>query len=249
MGGEEMARVLVVDDEQAILDLLVFILEDQGYEVRSAGRGDTALEIARIWNPDLVILDIGLPGIGGLQVCRVLHERGTLVLVLSSHDKDDQVVEGLEEGADDYVTKPFNHRELLLRVEKLLERSRGRERPGQKDQEGTPGGALRGVFLREPLVLGDLRIDPLRGEVFRGEVAVQLTVTEFRLLSLLALAPGHPVAVETILERIWNSSDWEGGAEMVKVNIRRLRQKIEPDPSRPLYILNRRGMGYYLAEG
>ncbi|SIP88728.1 two-component system, OmpR family, response regulator VicR [Alkalispirochaeta americana] len=238
-----MSRILVVDDEPAIVNLLVFILEDQGYRVKSADRGDTALEIVREWIPDLVILDIGLPGIGGLEVCRVLHDKGLPVLVLSSHDKDDQVVEGLEEGADDYVTKPFNHRELLLRVDKLLVRTRN-----QGDPEVGPGGGVKGSFLQQPLVLGELRIDPLRGEVFRGEAALQLTPTEFRLLSLLALAPGHPVAVETILERIWNSTDWEGGAEMVKVNIRRLRQKIEPDPSRPVYILNRRGMGYFLAE-
>lgn len=230
-----MQRVLVVDDESAIVNLLAFILEDGGYQVRSVGRGDTALEVTREWNPHLVILDIGLPGLNGLEVCRRLHAENTPVLVVSSHDQDDQVVAGLEEGADDYVTKPFNHRELLLRVEKLLQRT------------VPSGGDDSRLAVGKPLKVRDLLIDPAREEVTRAGATIQLTRTEYRILALLARTPEQPVQIETILARVWNNPDWEGGPEMVKVNIRRLRRKIEPDPNHPSYILNRRGLGYYLA--
>ncbi|MEX2445597.1 MAG: response regulator transcription factor [Alkalispirochaeta sp.] len=225
-------RVLVVDDQKAILDLLEFILSDYGYEVRCAARGDVALDVAAEWTPDVVILDLGLPGTDGLEVCRRLHSESIPVLVLSSHDQDDEVVEGLQEGADDYVTKPFNHRELMLRIEKLMQRNMLHDSP-------VPIGLIR---IRE------LEIDPARREVRHGTSKINLTPTEYRVLELLAQTPGRPVDVETILARVWKNSQWEGGYEMIKVNIRRLRRKIEPDPSNPTYIINRRGVGYILAE-
>ncbi|HNZ94711.1 MAG TPA: response regulator transcription factor, partial [Sphaerochaeta sp.] len=117
-------RILVVDDEQAIVDLLHFILTNAGYEVASTGRGDEVAPLAREFHPDLVILDIGLPGLSGLEVVPLLVELDTPVLVLSSHDRDDQIIEGLEVGAEDYVSKPFNHKELLLRIEKIIRRTK-----------------------------------------------------------------------------------------------------------------------------
>ncbi len=224
-------RVLLVDDEPAIIKLLHFIFEEAGFEVQSVGSGEAALRLTAQWHPDLVVLDIGLPGMSGLDVCRALHADRIPVLVVSSHDQDDDVVEGLEEGADDYVTKPFNHRELVLRAEKLIERG-ARPAPGEDP---------------EVVQVGDLRIDSARAIVMRGETEVFLTPTEIRILKLLARTPGRPVDIDTILMQVWNHADRLGGHEMVKVNIRRLRHKIESDPTEPRYILNRRGMGYYLA--
>lgn len=224
-------RVLVVDDEPAIVQLLAFVLEDSGFEVRTLLRGDEVVPLCTEWRPDVVVLDIGLPGLNGLEVCRQLNELRIPVLVLSSHDQDDQVVAGLEQGADDYVTKPFNHRELMLRIEKLIRRTKAEDAP-------------------EPsrLVFRDLEIDLDRVEVRRAGESIALTPTEFQILVLLARAPGRPVAVSAILHEVWGNAEWEGGAELVKVNIRRLRRKIELDAATPSYIKNRWGHGYFLAE-
>ncbi len=224
-------RVLLVDDEQAIVRLLQYIFEEAGFEVRAAASGEAALTTAQNWHPDLVILDIGLPGISGLDVCRALHADSIPVIVVSSHDHDDDVVEGLEEGADDYVTKPFNHRELLLRAQKLIDRGARVDLSGEAEMIRTSG----------------LEIDTARGVVKRDDEEINLTPTEIRILRLLARTPGRPVDIDTILIHVWKHPDRLGGPEMVKVNIRRLRHKIEPDPHSPRFILNRRGMGYFLA--
>ena len=224
-----MGRVLVVDDEVDIQDLLCFVLDNAGYETRSTGRGDLALELCAQWNPDLVVLDIGLPGLSGLEVCPRLVDMGIPVLVLSSHDKDDQVVAGLELGAEDYVSKPFNYKELLLRVEKIIRRTRNTE--------------LQKVFH-----IGDILIDLRRSQVeVRGQL-VNLTPTEFKILALLASHRGSPISVDTLLHEVWHVSEWTNGAEMVKVNISRLRKKIEVDPGKPRYLLNRWGYGYLLTD-
>ncbi len=222
-------RVLVVDDEADIVDVLCFALESAGYETRSTGRGDEALAISREWPPDLVILDIGLPGLSGLEVCPRLTEDGIPVLVLSSHDRDDEVVEGLEVGAEDYVTKPFNHKELLLRVGKIIRRTRA-------------------SAAEELVTAGEITVDLRRREVRVGVQEVHLTPTEFGIIALLAGKPGEPVEVETLLREVWGATEWTNGDEMVKVNIRRLRKKIEPDPQHPRYLLNRWGQGYLLAD-
>ncbi|TVQ97022.1 MAG: DNA-binding response regulator [Spirochaetaceae bacterium] len=223
-------RVLLVDDEPAIIKLLRFIFQDAGFDVESVGSGEEALAVTDRWHPDLVVLDIGLPGMSGLDVCRALHAARIPVLVLSSHDQDDDVVEGLEEGADDYVTKPFNHRELLLRAEKLIER----------------GVRLSLDEETDLIQVGELEIDAAKALVRRAGTAIYLTPTEIQILKLLARTPGRPVDIDTILKQVWKHPDRLGGPEMVKVNIRRLRHKIETDPTEPRYILNRRGMGYYL---
>jgi len=221
--------VLVVDDEPDIQDLLCFILQDAGYEARAAGRGDEALAICKEWDPDLVILDIGLPGISGLEVCPRLVAMSIPVLVLSSHDRDDQVVEGLEVGAEDYVSKPFNHKELLLRVEKIIRRTRGSEEPNL-------------------IVIGDIAVDLRHGLATVDGAPVQLTPTEFKILALLASHPGTPFPTEALLQEVWRSDDWINGTEMVKVNISRLRKKIEKDPGKPKHLLNRLGQGYCLTD-
>jgi DNA-binding response OmpR family regulator len=223
-------KILLVDDERAILDVLGFVLEDSGYETKIAARGDVVLPLVTEWRPDLVILDIGLPGLSGLEVCRCLVKRDIPVLVLSSHDRDDQIVEGLEVGAEDYVSKPFNLKELLLRVEKILRRTKVNELPCHT------------------ITIGSLVIDFYTNTVsVEGEV-VNLTPTEYKIVELLGKHAHTPVSNEFLLKQVWNSEDWIQGAEMVKVNISRVRKKLEKDPANPRYLLNRWGYGYLLTD-
>lgn len=222
-------RILVVDDEQAIVDLLHFILGNAGYEVASTGRGDEVIGLAEVFKPDLVILDIGLPGRSGLEVVPLLVELKTPTIVLSSHDRDDQIIEGLEVGAEDYVSKPFNHKELLLRIEKVIRRTK--------------------VEPSEQLIrIGSILIDLRRRVMKIDEREITLTPTEFKIMEYLALHAHTPVSAEELLKQVWNADEWTQGPEMVKVNISRLRKKIEPNPSHPRFLVNRWGFGYLLTD-
>ncbi|MGE4584738.1 MAG: response regulator transcription factor [Sphaerochaeta sp.] len=223
-------RILIVDDEPDILDVLAFVLEDAGYETMTVARGDEVLPLVNHWVPDLVILDIGLPGLSGLEVCPALVDLDIPVLVLSSHDRDDQIVEGLEVGAEDYVSKPFNLKELLLRIEKIIRRTKTAE-------PSLP-----------TITIGDLQVD-LRTHMVRVEgEAVNLTPTEYKIVEVLAKHAHTPVSSGFLLKEIWNSEDWLQGPEMVKVNISRVRKKLEKDPANPRYLLNRWGYGYLLTD-
>ncbi len=222
-------KVLVVDDERDICDVLSYILEDAGYRTKSVGRGDRALEICAEWSPDIVILDIGLPGMSGLDVCPKLVDMGIPVLVLSSHDSDDQIVEGLEVGAEDYVAKPFNYKELLLRIEKILRRTRSNSG-------------------RQTITIGELTVDLRQRNLEIGNEIVNLTPTEYKIIEILATQANTPVSTDTLLKEVWHADEWVNGEEMVKVNISRLRKKIEKDPSNPRYLLNRWGYGYLLTD-
>ena len=223
-------KILIVDDERDILDVLGFVLEDAGYEIKTTDRGDAVLLLVTQWRPDLVILDIGLPGLSGLEVCPCLVSMDIPVLVLSSHDRDDQIVEGLEVGAEDYVSKPFNLKELLLRIDKILRRTKPNELPSHT------------------IAIGTLSIDFLTQTVWvEGEV-VNLTPTEYKIVELLGKHAYTPVTSEVLLKEVWNSEDWMQGAEMVKVNISRVRKKLEKDPTNPRYLLNRWGYGYLLTD-
>lgn len=222
-------RVLVVDDEIDIQEVICFVLGNAGYQSRAACCADQALQISKEWKPDLVILDIGLPDRSGLDICPALESLGIPVLVLSSHDRDDQVVAGLELGAEDYVTKPFNYTELLLRVGKIIRRTHGFD-------------------IAQVIHAGHVMIDVRHRLVKVGGQAVHLTPTEFDILLLLARHRGTPLPVETLLREVWRTDDRIQGDELVKVNIRRLRKKIEPDPDAPRYLLNRRGYGYLLSD-
>ncbi len=223
-------KVLIVDDELDIQDVLRFVLEDAGYEVASTGRGDEALEIAKTWTPDIVILDIGLPGLSGLDLCPMLVNLSIPVLVLSSHDRDDQIIEGLEVGAEDYVSKPFNLKELQLRIEKIIRRTRG----GEASQR---------------IIIGALVVDLRRQRLTIEGEEINLTPTEYKIIEILAKNAHTPVSSETLLQQVWNAEEWIQGTEMVKVNISRLRKKIEADPANPRYLLNRWGYGYLLTGG
>jgi len=222
-------KVLVVDDEKDIRDVLCFILENAGYQTKAVGNGNDAVVESNRWQPDLVILDIGLPGLDGLQVCPRLVDMEIPVLVLSSHDKDDQIIEGLEVGAEDYVSKPFNYKELLLRVEKIIKRTR---------PETTK-------YL---LTIGSITVDIRKQTVEIDRELVNLTPTEYKIIEFLATHANTPVSSETLLKQVWNAEEWINGVEMVKVNISRLRKKIEQDPSNPRFLLNRWGYGYLLTD-
>ncbi len=221
-------KVLLVDDEKDILTLLTYIFESKGYCVNSVMRGDDAVRVASLWSPDIVILDIALPGLNGLEVCTHLVDMHIPVIFLSSHDADDQIIEGLEVGGEDYVSKPFNYKELLLRVEKVLKRSK------------TPQGKV--------LVLGDLVINVEQQSLSLKGEQVNLTPTEFKIIEVLATYLHTPVSVQKILQTVWNNEEWIQGSELVKVNMSRLRKKIEEDPASPRYIINKWGVGYILTD-
>lgn len=222
-------KILVVDDERPIADILQFNLERAGYQVVVAYNGEEALEKAARENPDLVILDLMLPKVDGFAVCRQMRIRSAVpVLMLTAKHEEADKVQGLELGADDYVTKPFSPRELLARVKALLRRSNG----------VSSQGACAG-----PFACGDLEVDLSAREVRKGGAAVPLTVREFELLKYLVLRHGQPFTREALLEDVWGY-EYYGDIRTVDVTVRRLREKIEDDPSDPAYLLTRRGVGY-----
>lgn len=223
----EMVRVLVVDDDEAILSLLGSYLAREGFEVQTAGDGEAALAAARTSRPDVVVLDVLLPGLDGLEVLRRLRAEGEpyVILLTAKAEEADQVV-GLELGADDYVTKPFSPRELVARIRAVLRRGRG-----------------RAEVPEAPLVFPRLRIDPARREVWRDGERVYLTPLEFDLLRALASFPGRVWTREQLIERVWGH-DYFGDERVVDAHIKELRRKLQDDPARPSFIGTVRGVGY-----
>jgi DNA-binding response OmpR family regulator len=219
-------KILVVDDEVKIVRVVRAYLEKDGYQVVEAFDGRQALEVARIEHPDLVILDLMLPEISGWDVCRRLrHDSNTPVIMLTAQDEDTDKIVGLELGADDYLTKPFNPKELMARVHALL------RRVGRHADE------------RKVLGSGDLRIDLDRREVKVAGREIRLTPTEFDLLVALAEHPGRVLSRDQLLDRILGGSV-EGYDRAIDSHVKNLRQKIEPDPRKPRYVLTAFGMGY-----
>lgn len=204
-----LEKILVVDDEEYILELLRYHLEREYYKVVLARNGNEALAVAKRERPDLIILDIMLPGVNGFEVCRILRETSNVpILMLTAKREEADRVMGLELGADDYVTKPFSLRELLARVRAILRRTRGFE-----DQES-----------EEVIQRGEITIYPLRHEVFIGNTMVDLTATEFELLTFLAQFPGRAFTREELLQRLWGY-EVIGDSRTVDVHIRHLREK------------------------
>jgi len=230
-----MDKVLIVEDELALLETLQYNLKRQGYEVFAARDGLHALDLARRERPDVILLDIMLPGLDGLEVCRILRaEMAAPILMLTARaDEVDKVV-GLEVGADDYMTKPFSMRELLARVKALLRRVRLMRQELASDNEGPP---------TERLVYGDLIIDLGRREVLRKGQALSLKPKEFDLLLFLARHKGMVLSRDLILERVWGW-EYDGESRTVDVHVRWLREKIESDVARPTRIVTVRGTGY-----
>ncbi len=230
-------KILIVEDEQTLQETLAYNLIRQGYEVEAVGDGIKALSIARKLHPDLIILDIMLPGIDGFEVCRILRqEMTTPVLMLTARDDEIDRVVGLEVGADDYLTKPFSMRELLARVKAMLRRVRL-----MREEFSTASG--EGSAVSQVMTFGNLEIDITRREVrLNGEV-IPLKPKEYELLLFLAQHRGQVLSREFILERVWGW-DYIGDSRTVDVHVRWLREKIESQPAQPTRIVTVRGAGY-----
>lgn len=233
-------KVLVVEDEPALIDTLSYSLARQGYEVRTATDGAKALEVARREQPDLVVLDVMLPTLDGFEVCRILRQEMSVpILMLTARTDEIDKIVGLEVGADDYLTKPFSMRELIARVKALLRRVRlVREEIASEDKEAGGNG-----LSTERLVFDELVIDLGRREVFFKEQLYHLKPKEFDLLVFLARNRGIVLSRDLILERVWGW-DYDGGSRTVDVHVRWLREKVEQDPSNPVRIVTVRGIGY-----
>lgn len=226
-------KVLIVDDEKAIVDILSFNLKKEGYEVVTAYDGEEGYDKALKEVPDLILLDIMMPKLDGLQVCRKLREKiNTPIIMLTARAEEVDKVLGLELGADDYVTKPFSVRELMARVKANLRRK------VIDVQESTNKNVLK---------LGDLQIDTDRYEVIKAGDVLELTLREYELLKFLATQKGQIFSRESLLEQVWGY-EYYGDVRTVDVTIRRLREKVENIPSKPEYILTKRGIGYYFNE-
>jgi len=230
-------KILVVEDELTLQETLAYNLKRQGYEVETSGNGLQALEIARRDHPDLILLDIMLPGMDGFEVCRVLRqEMTTPILMLTARDDEIDRVVGLEVGADDYLTKPFSMRELMARVKALLRRVRL-----IREEIGVTNAAAQAEV--ELMVFDDLIIDLTRREVRLNDAPLNLKPQEYELMLYLAQHRGRALSREAVLENVWG---WEytGDSRTVDVHVRWLREKIEIDPANPRRIVTVRGVGY-----
>ena len=223
------ARILLVEDDHRIRRSLALFLEDEGNTVDQAVTAEDGLELFSQHDPDVVVVDLMLPGMNGLDLCRHLRSSGNVpILILTARSDSHDVVAGLEAGADDYVVKPVVPKELAARVRALVRR------------------ATRNSVTNARVTFGDVELLPDAGVVKVGGEEVSLTRTEFRLLCELAQSPGRLMSREVLLDRVWDY-DYFGDSRLVDVHIRRLRTKIEPDPAHPRYILTSRGLGYRFA--
>jgi DNA-binding response OmpR family regulator len=222
-------RILVVDDEPMVTEVVQRYLVRDGFEVSTAGNGDEAIALAQRWDPDLVVLDLMLPGKDGLEVCRTLRRdsRVPIIMLTARGEETDRIV-GLEIGADDYIVKPFSPRELVARIKAVLRRSQ---------TQGESASATD--VLRFP----GLSINPRTRGVEANGVAASLTAKEFDLLHFLASHPGQVFSREQLMNDVWDYT-FAGDASTVTVHIRRLREKVEPDPLRPRFIKTVWGVGY-----
>ena len=229
-------RVLIIEDEKNIVDILSFNLGKEGYDTLEAYDGVTGLQLALEQNPDLVLLDLMLPGMNGFDVCRKIREAGSAVpiLMLTAREEEADKVLGLELGADDYITKPFAMRELMARVKANIRRVA--MAPAQLPQAGSEPG--------KRLDLGRVVVDLEGATVYKDGRALELTQREYDLIRFLASQPGKVFSREALMEHVWNYEGYVGDVRAVDVAVRRLREKIEDDPASPKFILTKRGMGY-----
>ena len=238
---KDVKTILIVDDEPPIRDILVYNLEKEGYKTIEASDGVTAVNIALEQSPDLILLDIMLPKLDGLSVCkRIKNSLNVPILMLTAKDAEIDKILGLELGADDYITKPFSVRELVARVKANLRKveavssNKIVEQPSEEKKK------------ESKIVVGDLELDLDKFEVkVRGEV-IDLTLREFEVLKFLASQPEQVVTRETLLEKVWGY-EYYGDIRTVDVTVRRIREKIEQDTSIPRILITKRGVGYYIA--
>ena len=231
-----MKKILVVDDEKPISDIIKFNLTKEGYDVYTAYDGQEALEQVEEVNPDLVILDLMLPKIDGLEVAREVRKTHDMpIIMVTAKDSEIDKVLGLEMGADDYVTKPFSNRELVARVKANLRRQSAVAANSQAEEENA----------NSDITIGDLTIHPEAYMVSKHGDKIELTHREFELLHYLAKHIGQVMTREHLLQTVWGY-DYFGDVRTVDVTVRRLREKIEDNASRPVWLVTRRGVGYYL---
>lgn len=232
---EEKKKILIVEDERAIVEILKFNLAREGYETLEALDGEAGLQLGLTGDPDLILLDVMLPKMNGFDICAKLRDAGSTVpiIMLTAREEETDKVFGLEAGADDYMTKPFSMRELLARV-----RANIRRRSLDLNARKSVGKLIEAKGLT---------IDPATFSVMRNGQAVDLTQKEYDLLLYLIQERGVVFSREDLMQKVWNY-DYYGDMRTVDVTVRRLREKIEEDPGKPTRILTRRGAGYYFAE-
>lgn len=224
-------KILIVDDEKNIVEIIAFNLAKEGYQILKAFDGAAGLELAIAENPDLILLDIMMPKMDGYEVCKKIREKkNTPIIMLTARAEEVDKVLGLELGADDYVTKPFGVRELMARVKANLRRQVVPEEVALEDVEG--------------IKFGRLSLNLERYEVRKDGTILELTLREFELLKFLAQQKGQVFSRETLLEKVWGY-EYFGDVRTVDVTVRRLREKLEDDPGKPMHILTKRGVGYY----
>ena len=228
------SKILIVEDDTTLLDVLKYNLAKEGYSVITTVDGVQALEIARTEKPNLIVLDIMLPGLSGFEVCRILRKEMTIpILMLTAKQEEIDKVVGLEIGADDYMTKPFSMRELLARVRALLRRTELVKEQASPEKEA----------LSPAIKVGDLEVDFARHQVSSGDSILDLSPREFDLLAFLVRNRGQAFSRDYLLEKVWGY-DYAGDTRTVDVHIRWLRKKIETDPAHPKHLLTVRGVGY-----
>ncbi|MDR2501856.1 MAG: response regulator transcription factor [Oscillospiraceae bacterium] len=225
-------KILVVDDEITLVKGIKFNLESEGYQVDAAHDGAAAVSLAATGDYDLILLDVMMPNLSGLDACMRIREFSNVpIIMLTARSEDIDKIIGFESGADDYLTKPFNVLELKARIRALLRRA------NRTLSTAENGGA--------PIAVGELTIDPASRNVRRGKTEIDLTAREFDLFELLAKNPGRVYSRENLLNIVWGR-DYQGDVRTVDVHVRRLREKLERNPAEPVILLTKWGVGYYI---
>ena len=233
---ENKKTILIVDDEKPIVDILVYNLQKEGYDTLEANDGITAVEIATTKKPDLILLDIMLPKMDGLTVCKKIRSTFNVpILMLTAKDEEIDKILGLELGADDYITKPFSVRELMARIKANLRKTEVKdEKTGNVNNEET-----------KKIIVGSLELDLDRFEARVDGEVIDLTIREFEVLKFLASQAGQVITREVLLEKVWGY-EYYGDIRTVDVTVRRIRGKIEKDTTNPKILITKRGVGYYI---
>ena len=243
--GFNKKTILVVDDEESIMELLVYNLQKEGYNTLQAYDGLTAVDIALKEKPDLILLDVMLPKMDGISVCkRIRYSLNVPILMISAKDTELDKVVGLEMGADDYITKPFKIREVMARIKANLRKSEMIAAPEYTNTTNNKQETAEADA--NVVVVGDLSLDLKKVEAkVKGEV-VDLTIKEFEVLKYLAAQPGEVVTREMLLKKVWGYDDYVGAIRTVDVTVNRIRDKIEKDKANPKILITKRGVGYYV---